>query len=96
MNTFEELLARWCDAETRGDGAESLLAADFRGDGPDGLVLDRDHWPGRAPTGTFRWTHLRVTPSVGVATGRRDGAGCTVVAACREGRWLIVNVQRGS
>ncbi|MFJ9787175.1 nuclear transport factor 2 family protein [Amycolatopsis sp. NPDC101161] len=96
MNTFEDLLARWRDAETRGDGAASLLAADFRGDGPDGLVLDRDHWPGRAPTAAFRWTQLRVTPSVGVATGHRDGAGCTVVAAVREGRWLIVNVQRGS
>lgn len=96
MDTFEELLARWRAAETRGDGAASLLAADFRGDGPDGRVLDRDHWPGRAPDSAFRWTHLRVTPSVGVATGRRDGASCTVVAAVREGRWLIVNVQRGS
>ncbi|MCR6488897.1 nuclear transport factor 2 family protein [Amycolatopsis sp. OK19-0408] len=96
MNTFEELLARWRDAEASGDGAAALLAADFRGDGPDGLVLDRDHWPGRAPAAAFRWTHLRVTASVGVATGRRDGAGCTVVAAVREGRWLIVNVQRGS
>jgi hypothetical protein len=96
VTTFEDLLARWRDAETRGDGAASLLAADFRGDGPDGLVLDRDHWPGRAPTAAFRWTRLEVTAAVGVATGRRDGAACTVVAARRDGSWLIVNVQRGS
>lgn len=96
MDTFEGLLAGWRDAETRGDSTASFLAACFRGDGPDGRVLDRDHWPGRAPTAAFRWTQLRVTSSVGVATGHRDGVGCTVVAACRDGRWLIVNVQRGS
>jgi hypothetical protein len=98
VETFEELLTRWRDAESRGDAPawEPLLAADFRGDGPDGRVLGRDTWPGRAPAGAFRWTDLRVTPSVGVATGHRDGAGCTVVAARRDGRWLIVNVQRGS
>lgn len=96
MDTFEELLARWRDAETRGDGAASLLAADFRGDGPDGRVLDRDHWPGRAPAAAFRWTRLEVTAAVGVATGHRDGVACTVVAERREGLWRIVNVQRGS
>ncbi|GLY34048.1 DUF4440 domain-containing protein [Amycolatopsis sp. NBRC 101858] len=98
VETFEELLTRWRDAEARGDAPawEPLLAADFRGDGPDGRVLDRDAWPGRAPASAFRWTGLRVTPSVGVATGHRDGTGCTVVAARRAGRWLIVNVQRGS
>jgi hypothetical protein len=96
VETFEELLTRWRDAEARGDSTASFLAADFRGDGPAGRVLGKADWPGRAPAGAFRWTHLRVTPSVGVATGHRDGAGCTVVAAVRAGRWLIVNVQRGS
>jgi hypothetical protein len=96
VETFEELLTRWRAAEAGGDSTASFLAADFRGDGPDGRVLDRDAWPGRAPAGAFRWTDLRVTPSVGVATGRRDGTGCTVVAARRGGRWQIVNVQRGS
>ncbi|MEV6646649.1 nuclear transport factor 2 family protein [Amycolatopsis sp. NPDC051371] len=96
MNTFEDLLARWRDAETRGDTTASFLAAGFRGDGPDGLVLDRDHWPGRAPTAAFRWTRLEVTAAVGVATGQRDGAACTVVAACQDGCWQLVNVQRGS
>ncbi|SFW71705.1 nuclear transport factor 2 family protein [Amycolatopsis australiensis] len=98
VETFEELLTRWRDAEARGDARawEPLLAADFRGDGPAGRVLGKADWPGRAPSGAFRWTILRVTPSVGVATGHRDGAGCTVVAARRAGRWQIVNVQRGS
>ncbi|MEV7044220.1 nuclear transport factor 2 family protein [Amycolatopsis sp. NPDC051061] len=96
VETFEELLTRWRDAEARGAGTAAFLAADFRGDGPDGRVLDREAWPGRTPAGAFRWTDLRVTPSVGVATGHRDGAGCTVVAARRDGGWQIVNVQRGS
>ncbi|WP_410672934.1 nuclear transport factor 2 family protein [Amycolatopsis sp. cmx-4-68] len=98
METFEELLARWRDAEARGDpeALAPLLADGFRGDGPDGRVLDRDAWSGHAPAGAFRWTRLQVTPSVGVATGHRDGAGCTVVAERRDGRWRIVNVQRGS
>lgn len=96
MDTFEELLARWRDAETRGDPTTPLLATGFRGDGPDGHVLDRDHWPGRTPAGAFRWTRLEVTASVGVATGHRDGAACTVVAERRDGCWQLVNVQRGS
>ena len=98
MDTFEELLARWRDAEARGDteALSPLLGDGFRGDGPAGLVLDRDAWPRHAPAGAFRWTRLQVTPAVGVATGHRDGAPCTVVAERRDGRWRIVNVQRGS
>lgn len=96
VETFEALLARWRDAETRGETTAAFLAAGFRGDGPDGRVLDRDHWPGRAPRGAFRWTRLEVTAAVGVATGHRDGAPCTVVAERRDGRWRLVNVQRGS
>jgi hypothetical protein len=98
VETFEELLARWRDADADGDteALAPLLAEGFRGDGPAGRVLGKDGWPGRAPAGAFRWTRLQVTPAVGVATGRRDGVACTVVAECRDGRWRIVNVQRGS
>ncbi|WP_410596846.1 DUF4440 domain-containing protein [Amycolatopsis sp. lyj-23] len=98
METFEVVLAHWSDADAAGD-AEALaplLADDFRGDGPAGRVLGKAGWPGRIPAGAFRWTRLQVTPSVGVATGRRDGVACTVVGECRDGRWWIVNVQRGS
>ncbi|MEV4056310.1 DUF4440 domain-containing protein [Amycolatopsis sp. NPDC049688] len=98
METFEEVLARWSDADADGD-AEALaplLTDGFRGDGPAGRVLGKAGWPGRVPAGAFRWTRLQVTPSVGVATGTRDGVACTVVGECREGRWRIVNVQRGS
>jgi hypothetical protein len=98
VETFEELLARWRDADAGGDtGAlEPLLADGFRGDGPAGRVLGKEDWPGRPPTAAFRWTRLEVTPGVGVASGHRDGVACTVVAERRDGRWWIVNVQRGS
>lgn len=98
VETFEELLARWRDADADGDteALAPLLADGFRGDGPAGRVLGKAGWPGRVPAGAFRWTRLQVTPSVGVATGRRDGVACTVVAERRDGRWLVVNVQRGS
>ncbi len=98
VETFEELLARWRDADAGGDteALAPLLADGFRGDGPAGRVLGKAGWPGRVPAGAFRWTRLQVTPSVGVATGHRDGVACTVVAENRDGRWLVVNVQRGS
>ncbi|MEV6830729.1 nuclear transport factor 2 family protein [Amycolatopsis sp. NPDC051102] len=98
METFEVVLARWSDADANGDAEvlAPLLADDFRGDGPAGRVLGKAGWPGRVPAGAFRWTRLQVTHSVGVATGHRDGVACTVVAENRDGRWLIVNVQRGS
>ena len=98
VETFEELLARWRDADANGDpeALAPLLADGFRGDGPAGRVLGKAGWPGRVPAGAFRWTRLQVTPSVGVATGHRDGVATTVVAENRDGRWRIVNVQRGS
>ena len=98
VETFEELLTRWRDAERAGDRAAvaGLLATGFRGDGPDGRVLTAPDWLGHTPAGAFRWTRLQQSPGVGVATGHRDGAACTVVAERRDGRWQIVNVQRGS
>ena len=62
METFEELLRAWCEAERRGDAAAltPLLAEEFRGDGPLGYVLDKDGWLDRYRMGevvveSFSW-----------------------------------------
>jgi hypothetical protein len=46
VDTFDRLLARWIDAEARGDAAalDALLHADFQGDGPRGYVLTKPEW----------------------------------------------------
>jgi Domain of unknown function (DUF4440) len=46
MKTLRGLLRAWSDAEARGDATalDALLAVDFRGDGPEGFVLDKDGW----------------------------------------------------
>lgn len=101
METFDEVLARWADAEARGDTAmlDGLLAPEFRGDGPAGFVLGKRQWLERE-SGSFRWTvsSTRVRHGTGVGTGRasRDGQtfACTVVGV-RRGGWVIVNVQLG-
>jgi hypothetical protein len=53
LDTFDELLARWVDAEARGDAAalDGLLDPDFRGDGPRGYVLAKDEWLDRHRSG---------------------------------------------
>jgi hypothetical protein len=69
LDTFDDILARWIDAEARGDAAslDALLDVDFRGDGPRGFVLTKQEWldryrDGELVTNTFEWedTHVRV------------------------------------
>lgn len=62
LDTFDELLARWVDAEARGDTAvlDVLLHAEFQGDGPIGYVLAKDEWLDRHRSGdlvtrAFSW-----------------------------------------
>jgi hypothetical protein len=83
MDSLEELLRAWCDAEAGGDAAAlaALLAGDFRGDGPLGFVLDKDQWLDRHRRGgmtvaALTWTveDVRVLNDTAVATGTRSQA----------------------
>jgi ketosteroid isomerase-like protein len=69
LDTFDDILARWIDAEARGDAAslDALLDVEFRGDGPRGFVLTKQEWldryrHGDLVTSAFEWedTHVRV------------------------------------
>lgn len=67
LDTFEEILSRWVDAEARGDAValDSLLDGDFRGDGPRGFVLTKQEWIDRHRSGdlvheAFEWADMRV------------------------------------
>jgi Domain of unknown function (DUF4440)/Protein of unknown function (DUF1579) len=97
MRTLGELLAAWGDAEARGDAAAlgPLLAADFRGDGPLGSVLDKEQWLDRHRRGdltvdSFGWRadEVRVFGRTAVATGtqsqvaRYRGRDCSGAFAC--------------
>ncbi|HKA85191.1 MAG TPA: nuclear transport factor 2 family protein [Acidimicrobiales bacterium] len=114
LDTFDDVLAGWIDAEARGDATalDALLDDDFRGDGPRGYVLTKQQWLDRYRRGdlandAFAWedTRVRVHDDAAVAMGiqaqtaRYRGLDCsgrflgTLVAARRDGRWLIVNVQ---
>jgi Domain of unknown function (DUF4440) len=112
MKPLKGLLCAWNDAETRGDSAalDALLADDFRGDGPEGFVLDKAGWLDRHRRGDLTvWiaNGVRVIGQTAVAIGvqsqiaryrGRDCSGafvCTLVAVRREGRWRIVNLQLG-
>jgi hypothetical protein len=65
MKPLKGLLRAWNDAEARGDPAalDALLADDFRGDGPEGFVLEKESWLDR---------HRRGDLTVDSAV-RRDG-----------------------
>lgn len=78
LDTFDHVLARWIDAEARGDAValDALLDDEFRGDDPRGVVLTKREWLDRHRTGArapgaFTWdaTHVQVHDGVGVATG---------------------------
>src|SRR5438067_13131280 len=78
METFDEVLRRWSDAEARADTAalDTLLDPDFRGDGPLGFVLDKEQWldryrHGELITGAFEWTttDMRVDSNTAVGIG---------------------------
>jgi hypothetical protein len=67
VDTFDRLLARWIDAEARGDAEalDALLHADFQGDGPRGYVLTKPEWLDRYRRGdlvhdAFTWELTRV------------------------------------
>jgi hypothetical protein len=97
VETFEELLRRWRDAEARGDAAalDPLLGADFRGDGPAGYVLGKREWLDRHRSGdlvvsAFEWTvvELRVRRRSAIGSGvqtqvaRYRGDDCSGEFAC--------------
>jgi hypothetical protein len=92
LETFHDVLARWIDAEARGDVAvlDALLDDDFRGDGPHGFVLTKQQWLDRYRTGhlandAFAWedTRVRVHDDAAVAMGtqtqtaRYQGLDCS-------------------
>ena len=67
VDTFDELLARWVDAEARGDAValDGLLHVDFQGDGPRGYVLAKGEWLDRYRGGdlvhrAFAWETTQV------------------------------------
>lgn len=97
MRTLEQLLAAWSEAEARGDAAalDPLLAAEFRGDGPLGFVLDKQQWLDRHRRGdltvaSFGWTAgpVLVINRTAVASGVRSqvatyrGRDCSGAHAC--------------
>lgn len=78
LDTFDDVLARWIDAEARGDSAalQVLLHADFQGDGPRGFVLTKAEWLDRYRSGNlvnhaFTWHDVvvRVYDDSAVAMG---------------------------
>jgi hypothetical protein len=97
MKTLRGLLRAWSDAEARGDATalDALLAVDFRGDGPEGFVLDKDGWLDRHRQGdltvdSFMWIahDVRVIGQADVAIGvqsqiaRYRGRDCSGAFAC--------------
>jgi hypothetical protein len=97
MGTLEELLDAWAAAEAGGDAAalRPLLAADFRGDGPLGLVLGKEQWLDRhrrrdLVVDSFAWAaaELRVTGRTAVASGTQSqaasyrGRDCSGACSC--------------
>jgi len=92
LETFDDMLSGWIDAEARGDAAvlEVLLDDDFRGDGPRGFVLTKQQWLDRYRTGdlandAFAWeeTRVQVHDDAAVAMGiqtqtaRYQGLDCS-------------------
>jgi Domain of unknown function (DUF4440) len=92
LDTFDDVLSAWIDAEARGDAAVlgALLDDDFRGDGPRGFVLTKQQWLDRYRTGqlanaAFAWedTRVRVHDDAAVAMGiqtqtaRYQGVDCS-------------------
>jgi len=74
LRDFRDILARWIDAEGRGDARalERLLDAAFHGDGPDGYVLTKDQWLERYRSGglvnvRFGWHDAEVRVYYGTA-----------------------------
>ena len=90
LDTFDDMFARWIDAEARSDAGalDVLLDVDFRGDSPRGLVLTKQQWLDRYRHGdllttAFAWqdTHVRSHAATvvvrGVQTQTASGEGGT-------------------
>jgi hypothetical protein len=81
VETVEALLRRWGAAEAAGDVAalDAMLDADFRGDGPNGYVLDKQQWLDRHRGGdlvieAFTWkaTEIRATSHTAIGIGTQS------------------------
>ena len=105
LDTFDDIFARWIDAEARGDAAalDALLDVDFRGDGPRGFVLTKQEWLDRYRHGdlvnhAFGWddVHLRVHGDTVVVRGIQAQRVCHR-GEDRAGRFraTLVAVRRG-
>ena len=92
LETFDDVLSGWIDAEARGDAAvlDALLDDDFRGDGPRGFVLTKQQWLDRYRTGdlvndAFAWDEARVrvhddaavARGIQTQTARYQGLDCS-------------------
>jgi hypothetical protein len=89
IDTFDDIFARWVDAEARGDAAalDALLDRAFQGDGPQGYVLTKGEWIDRHARGEFAIRSLAWRESVVRAHG--DTAvllGVLAVAGACRGR----------
>lgn len=78
LESFDDVLRRWIDAEGRGDVAalDVLLDREFRGDGPRGYVLAKQEWLDRHRSGDLviedlEWqeTKARLYDDTAVVTG---------------------------
>jgi Domain of unknown function (DUF4440) len=104
METFDDVLRRWGDAEARGDVAalEVLLDADFRGDGPLGFVLGKQQWLDRHRRGelithafTWRITDARVTGHTAIGNGiQSQVAECRGADCSGDYRCTVVAIRR--
>jgi len=104
LETFDDVLSGWIEAEARGDAAvlDDLLDDDFRGDGPRGFVLTKQAWLDRYRTGdlandAFAWqeTRVRVRDDAAVAMGIQTQTACYQGVDC-SGRFLgtLVAIRR--
>jgi hypothetical protein len=78
LQDFEDILARWIDAERNHDASalDSLLDPAFQGDGPDGYVLSKPEWLERHRRGdladvdlVWRETRRRIHGDTAVVMG---------------------------
>jgi Domain of unknown function (DUF4440) len=76
METFDDVLRQWRDAEARGDTAalDLLLDPEFRGDGPCGFVVGKQQWLDRYRLGelayeAFGWKTIQVRVNGDTAVG---------------------------
>jgi hypothetical protein len=104
LANLDDLLARWVDAEARGDVAalDALLGPEFRGDGPRGFVFTKQQWLDRYRRGelvnevyTWQEADVRIHGTTAVVMGLHTQAATYCGRAC-SGRYqgTLVAVQR--